>query len=106
MALTFSLEEMTDEAIDALAAQASARGMAAVYPPFIDQALKAAGDKSVTGSCSYKDINPSAADRDVVLIGLRAAVKRHKTAKGRLFVLRTPDSEDNVTIAIRKNASK
>jgi hypothetical protein len=32
MALTFTLTELSDEAIDALAAQASARGMAAVYP--------------------------------------------------------------------------
>jgi hypothetical protein len=105
MALTFALEELTDEAIDLLAAQASARGMAAVYPPFIAKALSEAGNRSVSGSVSYKEVNASADDRDTVVIGLRAAIKRNKVAAGRMFVLRTPDNEDKLTIAIRKAAS-
>jgi hypothetical protein len=113
--MKLSLAPLNDSDLDALLDSLNTQGREAVYKQPIADMLAASNGNNVSGTVAWSDVNAKAdqaksvkqgdkSPRDVVIAGLKNAAKVNKAGKGRMFFARTPGSETDITVMIRKTA--
>lgn len=94
------LVEMSDAELDDVAA--SGKGKPAIYRKPISELLTVAGDKGGNIPAPWRTIHPgSEATRATVIVGMRAAIKKHDAAKNRGMTVKANPSDELVTVYVR-----
>jgi hypothetical protein len=102
---TITFDEMTDEAIEAELAAGDGRGKPSIYKPVLVQLLSAANGCNVSGTLSYKEINPDAKERQNVLAGMRGAIKKNAPTFDRITI-RAGVGDDDVKVTVRREQNE